>query len=86
MGHARNPYLLVFTRRCNGLSLTFIANMHMTGHQSGQVELGGGPLDVQGVWGTPDALPVHHGLTMEVELSPGYVLVLEGDHLPLEVG
>lgn len=84
MGHSPNPSLLVFTRRCNGQSLTFIANMDMTRHQRGRVLLGGTQLDVKGVWGSPDALPVHHGLTMDVELSPGYVLVLEGDHLPLD--
>ncbi len=84
MGHSENPYLLVFSRRHNGRSLTFIANMDMARHQSGQVQLGGSQLDVQGVWGTPDALAVHHGVTMDVDLSPGYVLILEGDHLPLD--
>lgn len=84
VGSCENPHILIFTRKMGVRSLTFIANTDLANHQAGRVLLSGVHLAVQGVWGTPDALPVHHGLAMNVDLSPGYVLVLEGNHLPLD--
>ncbi len=86
VGLSDNPRILVFTRQRDDLSLTFIANTDMHHHQRGRVLIAGQWHRTQGVWGTPDIIQVHHGLTLNVELSPGYVLILEGDDLPLNGG
>jgi starch synthase (maltosyl-transferring) len=83
IGIADNPALLVFTRKNGDFSLTFILNTDMRRHQGGRVLINGHWHRTQGVWGTPDIMQVHHGLALNVHLSPGYVLVLEGDDLPL---
>ncbi|MFC1961292.1 alpha-amylase, partial [Chloroflexota bacterium] len=83
VGMSDNPLIQVFTRRKGDLSLTFIFNTDLHNHQSAYVLIDGHWHRAQGVWGTPDIMQIHHGLALTVELSPGYVLVLEGDDLPL---
>jgi len=83
VGMSNNPHILVFTRRQGDLSLTFIANTDQRHHQSGRALLSGQWYRTQGVWGSPDIIQVHHGLELSVDLSPGYVLILEGEDLPL---
>ncbi len=83
VGMSNNPHILAFTRRKDDLSLTFIANTDQRHHQRGRVLLSGQWHRTQGVWGSPDIIQVHHGLTLSVDLAPGYVLVLEGEDLPL---
>ena len=83
IGMSDNPHLLVFTRQKGDLSLSFIANTDLYSHQGGRVLLSGQWYRTRGVWGTPDIIQVHHGLALHVDLSPGYVLVLEGEDLPL---
>ncbi|MBN2472743.1 MAG: alpha-amylase [Anaerolineae bacterium] len=83
VGMSNNPHILVFTRTKGDLSLSFIANTDQRHHQSGRVLLSGQWHRTQGVWGTEDIIQVHNGLALSVDLSPGYVLVLEGDELPI---
>lgn len=83
VGMSNNPHILVFSRMQEDLSLSFIANTDQRHHQSGRVLLSGQWHRTQGVWGTEDIIQVHNGLALSVELSPGYVLVLEGDDLPV---
>lgn len=84
IGMSNNPNILVFSRMKGDLSLTFVANTDQRRHQTGRVLLSGQWHRTQGVWGTEDIIQVHHGLALSVDLSPGYVLVLEGDDLPLD--
>ncbi len=83
VGMSDNPHILVFSRQLADVSLSFIINTDMQHHQGGRVLLNGHWFRTQGVWGTPDIIQVHHGLALSVDLSPGYVLVLESDDLPL---
>ena len=83
IGSSDNPHILVFARQNGKKALCFIANTDMHSHQRGQAIFGGQQFPAHGLWGTPDTLAVFHGLNMPVELSPGYVLVLEGSELPL---
>ncbi|GAB4574279.1 MAG: alpha-amylase family glycosyl hydrolase [Anaerolineae bacterium] len=84
VGMSNNPHILVFSRTAGDLSLTFIANTDQRHHHKARVLLNGQWYRTQGVWGTSDILHVHHGLALQVDLAPGYVLVLEGDDLPIE--
>ena len=84
IGASDNPHILVFTRKNGSRALSFIANTDMEAKQRGRAMLGGRNFKAQGLWGTPDALPVYHGLGLTVELSPGYVLILDAQGLPLE--
>ena len=83
LGMSNNGHILVFTRMNGDLSLSFVANTDQRHHQSGRVLLSGQWHRTQGVWGTEDIIQVHNGLALSVDLSPGYVLVLEGDDLPI---
>lgn len=83
IGWSDNPHLLVFTRCNEHQSLTFIANTDMSSNQAGRATISGREYRAQGLWGTADALPVSHDLSLYVDLSPGYVLILEADDLPV---
>jgi hypothetical protein len=79
IGEANNPHFLVFSRHKEDQWLAVIANTDMAHEHHGRVIIHARGVQAHGLWGVPGngAVTVSREISLNVTLSPGYVLIVD---------